>query len=67
MKSIWKGSLSFGLVNIPIRLYTASHENERMRDLDREGRFRDWILEIHFVNQEKEIGGFFEQLLTVEY
>lgn len=28
MRPIWKGSISFGLVNIPIRLYSASHERE---------------------------------------
>lgn len=28
MKSIWKGSLSFGLVNIPVRLYVGSHSRE---------------------------------------
>lgn len=28
MRSIWKGAISFGLVNIPISLYTASHEKE---------------------------------------
>lgn len=28
MRSIWKGSLSFGLVNIPVSMYTASHEKE---------------------------------------
>ncbi len=28
MRSLWKGSLSFGLVNIPIRLYTGSREKE---------------------------------------
>lgn len=28
MRSIWRGSLSFGLVNIPVRLYTASHDKE---------------------------------------
>lgn len=28
MRSIWKGSLSFGLVNIPVHMYTASHEKE---------------------------------------
>ncbi|MDQ3109314.1 MAG: aminopeptidase P family protein [Bacteroidota bacterium] len=27
------------------------------------GEKREWILEIHFVDKEKEIGGFFEQLL----
>lgn len=30
---------------------------------DKSGRKREWILEIHFVNKELEIGGFFEQLL----
>lgn len=28
MRAIWKGSISFGLVNIPINMYTASHEKE---------------------------------------
>jgi DNA end-binding protein Ku len=28
MRSIWKGSLSFGLVNIPVKLYPASEEGE---------------------------------------
>lgn len=28
MRAIWKGALSFGLVNIPVHLYTASHEKE---------------------------------------
>lgn len=37
-----------------------------MRDLDKNGQPRDWILEIHFIDRELEIGGFFEQLLTVE-
>ena len=31
---------------------------------DEEGRKRNWILEIHFVDKERQIGGFFEQLLT---
>ncbi len=31
---------------------------------DRNGNKRHWILEIHFVDRVKEIGGFFEQLLT---
>ncbi|PDY86158.1 M24 family metallopeptidase [Bacillus toyonensis] len=37
-----------------------------MRELDKNGQPRDWILEIHFIDRELEIGGFFEQLLTVE-
>jgi DNA end-binding protein Ku len=28
MRPLWKGSISFGLVNIPIKMYTASHEHE---------------------------------------
>jgi hypothetical protein len=36
-----------------------------MRSLDEEGRQRHWILEMHFVNKDKQIGGFYEELLTV--
>lgn len=28
MRSIWEGSISFGLINIPVRLYTASRERK---------------------------------------
>jgi DNA end-binding protein Ku len=28
MHSIWKGAISFGLVNIPVKLYNATHEHE---------------------------------------
>lgn len=28
MKAVWKGNLSFGLVNIPVQMYTASQEKE---------------------------------------
>lgn len=28
MRSMWKGSLSFGLVNIPVQMYSASRERE---------------------------------------
>jgi Xaa-Pro dipeptidase len=31
---------------------------------DAKGNKREWILEIHFVDRQKKIGGFFEQLLT---
>jgi len=30
---------------------------------DANGNKRNWILEIHFVDRDKQIGGFFEQLL----
>ncbi len=32
MKSIWKGAIGFGLVNIPVRLYSATHQSKL--DLD---------------------------------
>ena len=32
---------------------------------DKSGKPREWILEIHLVDREREIGGFFEQLLSV--
>lgn len=31
---------------------------------DAHGNKREWILEIHFVDRERQMGGFFEQLLT---
>ncbi len=31
---------------------------------DKNGQKREWILEIHFVDKTRQIGGFFEQLLT---
>jgi Xaa-Pro aminopeptidase len=31
---------------------------------DHNGNKRNWILEIHFVDRQQQIGGFFEQLLT---
>lgn len=47
--------------------YIHPENHTKMRDPDSKGRPRDWILEIHFIDQEMQIGGFFEQLLTVEY
>ncbi len=44
-------------------LYVHPENNKKMKQEIR-GEKRDWILEIHFVNRENEIGGFFEQLLT---
>lgn len=36
-----------------------------MRGLDPLGRERHWILEIHFVDRARGIGGFYEELLTI--
>lgn len=47
--------------------YIHPQNHVKMRDPDDQGRPRDWILEVHFIDKQKEIGGFFEQLLTVEY
>ena len=46
--------------------YIHPQNQTKMRDPDAQGNPRDWILEIHFIDKDKEIGGFFEQLLTVE-
>jgi DNA end-binding protein Ku len=46
-KSIWKGSISFGLVNIPIKLYTTTDYNNdfSFNQLDKEGhriQYKKW-------------------------
>ncbi|MEI9979403.1 MAG: M24 family metallopeptidase [Edaphobacter sp.] len=48
-----------------VTLYVHPKSNLPMRSLDEEGRRRHWILEIHFVDREREIGGFYEELLTI--
>lgn len=40
--------------------------NDRpMRGVDRTGRACHWILEVHLVDREREIGGFYEELLDL--
>jgi Xaa-Pro dipeptidase len=36
-----------------------------LREPDADGNARHWILEIHFIDRERKIGGFFEELLTL--
>jgi Xaa-Pro dipeptidase len=36
-----------------------------LREPDAGGACRHWILEIHFIDRARQIGGFFEELLTV--
>ena len=48
-----------------VTLYVHPKSDLPMRSTDEEGRRRHWILEIHFVDREREIGGFYEELLTV--
>jgi Xaa-Pro aminopeptidase len=45
-------------------LYVHPENHNDMFLPDANGNKRHWILEIHFIDREKEIGGFFEQLLT---
>jgi Xaa-Pro dipeptidase len=48
-----------------VSLYVHPESHLRMRSLDERGQRRHWILEIHFVDRERQIGGFYEELLTV--
>jgi Xaa-Pro dipeptidase len=48
-----------------VTLYVHPKSALPMRSLDDSGQPRHWILEIHLVDREREIGGFFEELLTV--
>jgi Xaa-Pro dipeptidase len=48
-----------------VSLYIHPDSHLPLRSLDEKGQKRHWILEIHFVNREHEIGGFYEELLTV--
>ncbi|MDA8807445.1 aminopeptidase P family protein [Flavobacteriaceae bacterium] len=43
-------------------IHPENHSN--MFDLNKKGEKKNWILEIHFIDKEKKIGGFFEQLLA---
>ena len=48
-----------------ISLYVHPENHLRMRTPDAAGRKRHWILEIHFVDRAREIGGFYEELMTI--
>jgi Xaa-Pro dipeptidase len=45
--------------------YVHPENHNRMQLPDASGRKRHWILEIHFVDRAREIGGFYEELLTI--
>ncbi|MBT9329559.1 M24 family metallopeptidase [Paracidobacterium acidisoli] len=49
-----------------VTLYVHPGSNLRMRSADEKGQKRHWILEIHFVDRKRQIGGFFEELLTTD-
>ena len=44
--------------------YVHPNNNENMLKKNKDGNIKNWILEIHFIDKEKKIGGFFEQLLA---
>ena len=49
-----------------VSLYIHPESHSPLRSRDAEGNRRHWILEIHFVDRKREIGGFYEELLTVD-
>jgi len=48
-----------------VTLYVHPDNPNKMRGQDAQGQERHWILEIHFVDRARQIGGFYEELLTV--
>jgi Xaa-Pro dipeptidase len=48
---------------VSLYIHPANHTAIRSRSSD--GGIRHWILEIHFVDRKRQIGAFFEELLTV--
>ncbi|MGB6306681.1 MAG: M24 family metallopeptidase [Steroidobacteraceae bacterium] len=47
--------------------FSIRHGNQQsLRAPDAKGKPRHWILEIHFVDRVREIGGFYEELLTLD-
>jgi Xaa-Pro dipeptidase len=49
-----------------VTLYVHPDSHLQMQSLNEKGQKRHWILEIHLVDRESRIGGFFEELLTVD-
>jgi Xaa-Pro aminopeptidase len=48
-----------------IESYIAHGSDKPMRRRDRSGRICHWILEVHLVDRQRQIGGFLEQLLDL--
>jgi len=49
-----------------ISLYIHPDNPLPLRSLSPDGAPRHWILEIHFVDRARQIGGFYEELLTID-
>jgi Xaa-Pro dipeptidase len=54
------------IVDDKVTLYVHPDSDLLMRSLDENGLSRHWILEIHFVDRVRKIGGFYEELLTAD-
>ncbi|EXJ55622.1 hypothetical protein A1O7_08551 [Cladophialophora yegresii CBS 114405] len=52
--------------NDKITLYITKGNTQSMDQSDAEGHKRHWILEVHLVDRERQIGAFMEQLLTID-
>lgn len=52
--------------NDKISLYIHPENHSVIRSRSSDGMIRHWILEVHFVDRKREIGAFFEQLLTID-
>jgi Xaa-Pro dipeptidase len=50
----------------PKRFSIRSGNSTLLREPDDAGRMRHWILEVHFIDRALQIGGFYEELLTVD-
>jgi Xaa-Pro dipeptidase len=48
-----------------VTLYVHPENHNRMSLPDAAGRERHWIFEVHFVDRARQIGGFYEELLTI--
>jgi Xaa-Pro aminopeptidase len=48
-----------------VEYYITPGSDEPMRRADRRGRACHWILEVHLVDRDAQIGGFFEELLDI--
>jgi Xaa-Pro dipeptidase len=47
--------------------FSIRHGNSTLlREPDASGQARHWILEIHFIDRNRQFGGFYEELLTVD-
>jgi len=54
------------IIGSEVTHYVHPDNHSKMNAPDQFGQKRDWIYEVHYVDRMKEIGGFYEQLLTID-